>query len=54
MIISQLDLSKAKAVVTPGVKDEGKPKGVKKQEDVIIDFIQEQMYQNEVKIKLEE
>ena len=38
-IIGQLDLSKAKEVVTPGVKDEGNPKGVKEQQDEIIYFI---------------
>ena len=54
LFISQLDLSKAKAAVTPGVKDEGKPNEATEQEDEIIDIIQGQMYQNEGKIKLEE
>ena len=38
LIISQLDLSEAKAVITPGVKDEGRPKNVKEQEDEIVIF----------------
>ena len=38
-IISQLDLSRAKPVVTPRVKDEGKPKGAKEQEDKTVEFI---------------
>ena len=54
LIISQLDLSRAKPVVTPGVKDEGKPKEAKEQEDEIVDFVQGQMYQNEGRIRLEE
>ena len=44
LIVSQLDLGKANAVVTPGVKDESKPKSTKEQENEIIDFIQEMVY----------
>ena len=44
LILSQLDLGKAKAVVTPGVKEEGKRKSEKDVEDEIVDFIQAQTY----------
>ena len=53
-IISQLDLSKAKAVATYGEKDGSKPKSVKEQDDDIIDVFQWQLHQDGARVKLED